>query len=81
MLFVGARISTGSATQLKGKNALANTYVVLPFDLVHAGMGSHDAVEVDVGALADRVRIERAAEPDLGVGNIWNYKERERERE
>lgn len=48
------------------------TYVVPPLDLVDGGMGVDDAVEVDVGALSDSIRVERSAQDYLRLGGICN---------
>lgn len=41
-----------------------------PFDFVHAGVRCDDAIEVDVGALADGLRVQWTAEADCRLGHV-----------
>lgn len=47
-----------------------STYIMSPFDFVYAGMGCHDAIEIDVGALADGLRVQWTAEADCRLGYV-----------
>lgn len=54
-------------------NDAARTYVVVPDEAVHLGVGPHLALKVDVVALLDLVRLEGGAHLDGDERLVWKH--------